>query len=82
MKPSVPTLFTLPQFAEKHPAFSIQSLRWIRFRAFPVERSFRDGKVEDVPPNGFAEAFVKVAGRVYVDEQRFFEIAEQGRANR
>ena len=46
-------------------------MRWIRWRSEPVKRT-RPGNgadvvVEELEPNGFADAFVKVAGRVYVD---------------
>ncbi|MCH7666119.1 MAG: hypothetical protein IH936_09370 [Acidobacteria bacterium] len=58
-----PTLRTLRQFAQRHPAFTEASLRWLRFQ----EAS-----------NGFQTAFVMVGRRVLIDEGRFFEIvAEQ-----
>jgi hypothetical protein len=77
----LPTLFTFRQFAERHPAFSVSSLRWLRFRSAPVKRTRRGNggevEVENLAPNGFAAAFVEVGGRVLLDEQRFFEIIAQ-----
>jgi len=43
--PTTPVLLTFRQFADRHPAFSESSLRWLRFQ----EAS-----------NGFATAFVRV----------------------
>jgi hypothetical protein len=56
---------TLPMMAEKHPAFPVGSLRWIRFRS-------EDQTDDTYAP--FAAAFIKLGGRVLVDEQRFLEI--------
>ena len=53
----VPTLSTFGQFSERHPAFSVPTLRWIRFNA---ER------------NGFQSAFRKVGSRVLISEREFF----------
>ena len=79
----IPNLQSIPQFEESHPAFKGR-MRWLRWRSQPVRRS-RRGKggqvvVEELPPNGFREAFVEVAGRLYVDVDRFFKIvAEKNR---
>ena len=56
---------SLPVMAEKHPTFPVPSLRWIRFRS-------QDPTDETYAP--FADAFIKLGGRVLVDEQRFLEI--------
>lgn len=75
-----PTLLTLRQFSERHPAFGLRRLERIRFGAKPVRRRVRGGRQVSVREgNGFAGAFVKVAGRVLVDEGVFFEIIENGR---
>jgi len=67
---TTPRLLTFSQFAERHPAFPVNSLRWLRVKADPEAPDY----------NGFAAAFVKVGGRVLVDEERFFQIvAEQNR---
>ena len=62
------SLFTLRNFASKHPgAFTEPSLRWLAFN--------RDH-------NGFADAFIKVGRRIFVDENRFFDAIDgQNRAN-
>ena len=57
-----PSLLTIRQFSERHPAFSEASLRWLRFN----ERS-----------NGFARAFVTVGRRVLVDEMEFFRVVRE-----
>ncbi len=77
----IPNLRSISQFEEEFPAFEGR-MRWIRWRAQPVMRTRRghggDQVVEDLEPNGYAESFVEVAGRLYVDVDRFFEIvAEQ-----
>ena len=55
-------LYTVPQFAERHPAFPVTSLRWLRFNQ---------------DRNGFSEAFLKVEGRVLVDEDVFFAVLDR-----
>jgi hypothetical protein len=79
-------LLTFGLFAERHEAFPESTLRWLKYRSEPVKRT-RRGKggeqvVEDLPPNGFADAFVKVGGRLLIDEKKFFEIvaAQNGRS--
>ncbi len=58
-----PTLLTFKQFAERHPAFSEGSLRWMRFQQ---------------DRNGFRPAFKAIGrNRVLIDERRFFEIIEE-----
>ena len=59
MPDAIPTLLTLRQFAEKHPAFSEASLRWTRFRELE---------------NHFATAFVSVGSRIFVWEEEFFRV--------
>ena len=53
---------TFNQFEDRNPAFPISTLRWIRFRS------------KGQKPNGFAPAFVKVGGRVLIDEEKFFAV--------
>ena len=57
-----PTLLTMPQFAEKHPAWTIGSLRWLRYKE---------------SENGFGPAFVTVGRRVLIDEAEFFSCIDQ-----
>ena len=59
------SILTLPQMAEKHPAFPVSNLRWRRFRSQDAnDNAYRQ----------YAEAFIKDGGRVLVDEQKFLEI--------
>ena len=78
--PRSPNLQTFPQFEAQYPAFEGR-IRWIYWRSRPVTRTRRgDGDariVEDLEPNGFADAFIKVAGRLYVDVEAFWRIVEQ-----
>ena len=53
-----PNLFEVKQFGERHRAFPPPRVRWLRYRQ---------------EANGFKKAFVKVGGRLLVDEQEFFE---------
>ena len=55
------TLSTFRQFAEQNPAFSEGSLRWIRLNQ---------------EQNGFAPAFKKVGGRVFIQPETFFGIVK------
>lgn len=59
---STPRLYTVNQFVEKHPAFTHGSIRHLIF----FEKD-----------NGFAEAFVRIGRRVFVNEVKFFECVEQ-----
>ena len=61
------------QFADKHPAFSVSSLRWLRYGADGIRR-YRGDREEVIDANGFADAFVKVGGRCLVDEGEFFAV--------
>jgi len=60
------TLFTIKQFAERHPAFSSNSLRWIIFRS--ADKS-------DLNYSKFTPAIHRVGGRVLIEEQKFLNIA-------
>lgn len=67
---STPKLSTFSQFAMKYPVYTESGLRWKRF----CSRSGRkNSRGEQIPPNGFADAFVEDGGRVFIDEDRFFE---------
>lgn len=76
-----PRPLTVRQFAEKYPAFSESTIRWLRFRAQPVTRrkKGKDGEVvlKEFPPNGFASAFLEICGRLLVDEGEFWRIVNQ-----
>lgn len=62
-----PTLLTVKQFAERNPAFSVGSLRWLIFNADP-----RPSSQGTLPGNGLAPAIVRVGRRVLIDEAEFF----------
>ena len=59
------TLFTIKQFAERHPAFSSSSLRWIIFRS--ADKS-------DLNYSKFTPAIHRVGGRVLIEEQKFLNV--------
>ena len=62
-----PRLYTVRQFASRHPAFTESSLRWLIFNA--KERPSSKGVVLG---NGLETALVRIGRRVLLDEQRFF----------
>ena len=66
----VPTLRTVRQFSDKHPAFSQGSLRSMIFQSKPRETS--RGKI---PGNGMIEAgvLVDVGSRRLIHETNFFK---------
>ncbi len=59
---SVPDLLTIKLFAEKHPAFSQSSLRYLIFNQ---------------KTNGFAGVFPKIGGKVTIDEKKFFDVIKK-----
>ncbi len=59
----IPRLLTMPMFSQEHPAWSVPSLRWLRFMQHK---------------NGFASAFKTVGkNRVLIDEAEFFRVIER-----
>ena len=72
-----PSLQLVTEFEEDNPAFAGR-MKWIRYRSQPVTRTRAgngaDRVVEELEPNGYASAFVKVAGRWYVDVEEFWRI--------
>ena len=66
-------LYTVPQFCEQNPAFTVGGIRHLIFYSQPRKNS----RGETVPGNGFAVAFPKIGNRVYVDGPKFFEIVDQ-----
>lgn len=60
MKNKAPTISTIEQFCQRHPAFTPGGIRHIRFHE---------------KDNGFAKAFIQIGRRVYIHEEMFFEIA-------
>jgi hypothetical protein len=52
------SLLTIRQFSDRHPAFSVSSIRALRF--------YQD-------TNGFSGAFLSLGSRVILDEDLFFQ---------
>lgn len=74
-----PRLFTLQDFCHRNPGFNLGYLRWLKYRSGPVTR-IRGGVRESLAPNGFAKAFIRIGGRIFIDERCFFQIvARQNR---
>lgn len=71
--PSAPAraIFTVRQFAERHPAFSQSALRSLIYSAAPRHRN-TGLRVVDLPANGFEHVLVRVGRRVLIDEVKFF----------
>lgn len=75
-RPAPPrSIFTVRQFAERHPAFHETALRSLIFGAVP-RRRIQGGVVVEYPANGFEHALVRVGRRVLIDEAKFFEWIE------
>ena len=75
-------LVSVRQFAERHPAFTESSLRWIRYRSQALRRLRRGDREEEVPEletNGFETAFVKIGRRILIDEGEFLRCVERQR---
>jgi hypothetical protein len=73
----IANLTTIRKFALDHPAFPENTLRDIRYHSKP--RVSATG--ETIPPNGFADCFVKIPGqeKVLIDPDKFAEKVEEGR---
>lgn len=65
--PTIPNLLTVRQFAERHPAFTEGSLRWLIFQAGSPERDSATTPLADLNT-----ALVRVGRRVLIDEAVFF----------
>jgi len=67
-----PNLFTVRQFAEKHPAFTEGSLRWLIFKAgSPVVDADHEHN------SALNDALVRIGRRVLIDEIKFFQWARR-----
>lgn len=67
-KAQTPVLRTVPQFSEKHPAFTQPALRHLIFQASP-----RQSSKGEIKGNGLDKAIVRVGRKVLIDEGRFFD---------
>ena len=63
----IPRLFTIQQFADKHPAFTYAALRDLIFHSRTDPKA--QGRFE---PNGLAVAIVRRGRRILLDEVKFF----------
>lgn len=72
---SPPTLLTVKQFSNRHPAFSEGSLRWMIFKA-----GAPDNTTEDTKAKALNQALVRIGRRVLINEKKFFEWALSGDA--
>ena len=63
-------VFTVPQFAQRNPAFSQAALRNLIFKA-----DERKGANCTIPGNGLTEAgaLIRIGRKVLLDEERFFD---------
>ncbi len=64
-------LYTIRQFASKHPAFTESSLRWLIFQS-----KSRESSRGSISGNGLGAALVRIGRKVLIDELRFFEWVE------
>jgi len=65
---TAPTLLSVRQFAEKHPAFSAGSIRQLIFFSHPRKTSRGP-----IPGNGFAAVTVRLGRKLMINEAKFFE---------
>lgn len=61
-------LFTVKQLSQKHPAFSLSSLRNLLFKAKP-----RMTSIGAIQGNGLEKAVIRVGRKILIDEIIFFE---------
>ena len=73
----IPSLLTVLQFSEKHPAFKVRSLRHLVFWA--QTRHTNEGTIQ---ANGLERALVRVGRKLLIDETKFFEWLEYQQACR
>jgi len=78
---TTPTLLTVEQFSKRHEAFTPSALRYLIFYSKPRRISV-NGTTEVIPGNGFAEATRYVGRRVFLWEERFFDVIEKQNAQR
>jgi hypothetical protein len=64
--------YTVQQIADRHPAFTVRTLRHWIFNA--QDRSAGNGSRRvTIPGNGFARVIVRKGRRVFIDETALFE---------
>ena len=75
-QPAARVFYTLQQIADRHPAFTLRTLRhWIYNSKDRL--AWKDGKSTVIPGNGFGRAMIKVGQRIYIDEPALLEWLEK-----
>jgi hypothetical protein len=74
-RPAGRVFCTLQQIADRHPAFTLRTLRHWIYNA-KDRMAWKDGKRTVIPGNGFARAMIKVGQRIYIDEPALLEWLE------
>ncbi len=72
-----PTLLSVRQFSEKHPAFSQGSLRNLIFNA--TNRKTTRG---DIQGNGLDVALVRIGKKLLIDEIKFYQWVNEQQGNK
>lgn len=74
---SVPVWLSVAQMADKHPAWSENSLRALIFASRDRVAAVRNGAPGILPANGLAVAIRRVGRRVLIDEMAFLDWVNQ-----
>jgi hypothetical protein len=69
--PGVGPFFTVQQIAERHPAFTVRTLRHWIFNA-ANRRAWKDRQAVVIPGNGFDRVIVRKGRRVFINEAALF----------
>ena len=77
-QPAARVFYTLQQIADRHPAFTLRTLRHWIYNA-KDRLAWKGGKPAVIPGNGFARAMIKVGQRIYIDEPALLEWLEEVR---
>src|SRR6202166_3548274 len=76
-QPAARVFYTLQQIADRHPAFTLRTLRHWIYNA-KDRMAWKGGKPTVIPGNGFARAMIKVGQRIYIDETGLLGWLEDG----
>ncbi len=66
------TFYTVQQIAQRHPAFTLRTLRHWIFNA-KDRYAWKERQRVLIPGNGFDRVIVRLARRVYIDENALFD---------
>jgi hypothetical protein len=75
--PSIGPFFTVQQIAERHPAFTVRTLRHWIFNA-TNRRAWKDRRAVVVPGNGFDRVIVRKGRRIFINEAALFAWLDRG----